>query len=249
MLMLCWFYCIPFAILFYFALGPLLLLFSMFAVKRGMRQRRMGLKKASFIVMFLSAIKLFIFDIRMTEEYIICEKKLLPFLECGAGGFRMLEFAGIIALVITSVVLFHFYGVCMPDRKPKVYLPKDVNLRLWANLGLFSVFAMIIWTMAPWVGALSVGYVPKIFSVVQWQHFAVLNTLLLLIGLWKVESCSWEYSSSDKSNRKQVAGGWTPRDTLWLNFFLFLITLALSYVAHDILTGVYQDQPAVPAPR
>lgn len=246
MLMLCWFYCIPFAILFYFAFGPLLFVFSMFAVKRGLRQARKGLRKASFIFMFLSAVKVFIFDIRMGEKYLFCDKKIrLPMIDCSPFGFRVAEFASLLLLALVSMVLFHYYGVYVPERKRKVLQPEDVNLRFWANLGVLSVVAMIIWTMAPWVGSLLVGSVPKMFTVVQWQHFAIGNFLLLLIGFWKAESCSWEYNSTDKANRKYMTGGWTPRDTLWLNSFLYLITLGLSYVAHDVLTGIYQDvQPS-----
>ena len=123
--------------------------------------------------------------------------------------------------------------------KFKQLRPEDVGLRFWANLSLFFVFAMIVWTLAPWVGSLTVGYVPKIFITLQWQHFAIANLLLLLVGFWKVESCNWQFDPKEKKENRsmQAAQSWTPRDTLWLNVFLYLITLALSYVAHDVLTG------------
>lgn len=242
MLMLCWFYCIPFAILLYFALGPIMAVFSLFMLKRGVRQGRRGLKQWAFALLFSSGVKTFIFDLqtKFAQDYLFCTQKMLPIVACEPDPLRKIKFAGIVALVIFSYILLHYYQRLMPDRKPKIYTPEDVNLRFWANLGLVSVFAMIIWTMAPWVGALTVGGVPKLFMIVKWQHFAIGNVLLLLIGFWKVESCSWEYKSGDKESRKRVSGGWSPRDTLWLNVFLYLITLALSYVAHDILTGVYK---------
>lgn len=242
MLMLCWFYCIPFAILLYFALSPIIAVFSLFMIKRGMRQGRKGLKQWAFALLFAAGLKTFILDLHMkfAQDYLFCTQKMLPIVACTPGALHKVKLAGLMALVIFGAILVHAYGRVMTDRKPKICTPEEVNLRFWANLGLVSVFAMIIWTMAPWVGALTVGGVPKLFMVVKWQHFAIINVLLLLIGFWKVESCSWEYKSGDKESRKRVSGGWSPRDTLWLNVFLYLITLALSYVAHDILTGIYR---------
>jgi hypothetical protein len=165
--------------------------------------------------------------------------------DCSSAGFKAAEFLSLLVLVAVSFALLHFYRLYIPERNRKPLLPEDVNLRFWANLSLVAVFAMIAWTIAPWMFSLISGTVPKLFSAIQWQHFAIANMALLLVGFWKAESCSWEYNTKDKSNRHYVIGGWTPRDTLWLNSFLYLITLALSYVAHDVLTGVYQNAQRV----
>ena len=37
-----------------------------------------------------------------------------------------------------------------------------------------------------------------------------------------------------KSNR-HLQERWTPKDTLWMTVFLFLLTMGLSYVSNDIL--------------
>lgn len=248
MLMLCFFYCIPFAKLLYFAFGPILFIFGLFALKRGVRMGRLGLRQTAFVFMFLSAVKIFIFDLRFAKFYLLCEKKISSALfNCSSKGMKLFEFTGLVFLVLSCAVLFQFYRGYMRPTKPKVLQPSEVNLRFWANLGMASVSAMIIWTLAPWIGFLTVGSVPKIFSVLQWQHFAIANITLLLIGFWKAESCSWEYAAPDRKNPAKnkarsayTKGGWSPRDTLWLNVFLYLVTLALSYVAHDILTGVYK---------
>lgn len=259
MLMICWFYCIPFAKLLYFALSPLLFVFALFMLKRGLRRARTGLRQGAFLVMFLSIVKLFVFDIRMLRQEIMCGKAMSAWPQaCSGNGFKAAELGGLLLLFFCSLALFHFYRIYLPNVKRPALTADDVNLRSWANVSLVSVSAMIIWTLAPWVGFLTVGSVPALFSVVQWQHFAIANLVLLLIGFWKAESCDWGYHTwlEQKGGQPpspargkagagrhatrhnfQTDGGWTPRDTLWLNVFLYLITLALSYVGHDVLAS------------
>jgi hypothetical protein len=241
MLMLCWFYCIPFAKLLYFALAPLLFVFGLFALKRGIYRQRAGLRLASFLLMFVSALKFFVFDIRLLKTDLLCAGGLgwAPQL-CQRGVMILIDLAGLIAMCLVSFVIFHFYRRTLPNSKPPRLRPEDVNLRSWANASLLTVCAMIVWTLAPWVSSLLIGSVPALFSILQWQHFAIINVILLVIGFWKVESCDWTITAADGRVRRidsaQAAASWTPRDTLWMNVFLFLVTLALSYVAHDILT-------------
>lgn len=238
MLMLCWFYCIPFAKFLYFALSPILLVFSLFVLKRGVRTGRLGLRQWAFMLMFFSVFKLCIFDIRLGGQYLFCDLGVtLPMMGCSAKGVRIAEFFCLVLLLASSLVIFHFYRLYLPVRKPNPKTPEEVNLRLWANISMMSVMAMVVWTMAPWVGYLTIGRLPEIFKVVQWQHFAIVNLLLLLFGFWKSESCSWEKNVKVSARSRHTIKTWTPRDTLWLNVFLYLITLALSYVAHDVLTG------------
>jgi hypothetical protein len=238
MLMICWFYCIPFAKVLYFAAGGLVVLFSLFLLRRGVRVSSRTMRQWAFALMFLSAIKIFVFDIRLARDYILCGvQPMLPF-GCSKTGFMILELGGLVLLVLCSAVLFQFYRLYMRDVKRKPCKPEDVNLRFWADASMVCVCAMIVWTMAPWVGYLTVGRVPALFTQVQWQFFAIANFILLLIGFWKVESCDWDFDPKAKMTMrsKQAANLWTPRDTLWLNVFLYLVTLALSYVAHDILS-------------
>lgn len=235
MFMICWFYCMPFAKLFYFASSALLFVFALFALKRGVRMSRLKLRQWAFVMMFIALFKTCIFDIRFAKEFIICDKKISFWLvDCSAKGYMVAEFMGLLVLMLGSIVLFHFYRIYLPNKKVKPKTPEEVSLRFWANFSLIVVTVMAGWTMAPWVGFLTVGYVPRLFELVQWQHFAILNGLLLLWGFWLVESCSWERAPSGKTRR--AVNTWTPRDTLWLNVFLYAITMALSYVSHDLLT-------------
>lgn len=237
MLMLCWFYCIPFAKLLYFAISPLLVIFALFVLKRGIRLQRVGLRQAAFLLIFLSAVKVCGFDVHTLRGDILCGSEAYwPILPCNAKGFAMLQLLGIVVLFALSAIIFHFYRIYLPNRKFPKLKPEDVNLRFWANLSMLAVCAMMMWTMAPWVGYLTVGGVPAIFTTIKWQHFALVNLALLLVGFWKSESCQWEFTSDKKNKGLHTRQNWTPRDTLWLNIFLYLITLALSYVAHDVLT-------------
>lgn len=234
MLTLCWFYCIPFAKFLYFATAPLLLMIAMFVLKRGIRRARLDLRQTAFFMMFAAAVKFFLFDIRMLEEQILCDVKGHG-LGCSAAGFRMLEFAGLFAMVGVSVLLFHFYRVFSVHRKPEEITVQDVHLRFWVNVTFFSVLMMVFWQLAPWIGAL-LGWKASIFFMsVAWQPFAVGNLILLTTCFWKAESCAMGYRLSRRGNQRRIRGTWTPKDLLWTTTFLYLLTLALSYVAHDVM--------------
>ena len=64
MLMICWFYCMPFAHLLFYAAAPIMLVFAAFMLRRGVLRARRGLRLAAFVVMFVAAIKIWIFDLR-----------------------------------------------------------------------------------------------------------------------------------------------------------------------------------------
>src|ERR1035437_2582088 len=105
MLMMCWFYCIPFAKGFFFASGLLLLLFSLFVLKRGIRQSRSGLRQFAFMLMFLAILKMCTVDIYLLREY------LLFTFDKGhdTGFFKKVQGGGLIALVVCSLFLFNLY--------------------------------------------------------------------------------------------------------------------------------------------
>jgi hypothetical protein len=250
MLMLCVVYCIPLAKFLYFASGPLLVLIGLFALKRGVRNRRMGLRKAAMAMMFFGAMKPLLFDVHQWEGDLLCGVKAnVPGFPCDGHGLRMLEFACLIAFVAISIVLFQAYRVYIPDRKVKDIKPEDVNLRFWANLSLCAVLLMACWELAPWVGYLTVGSVAHVFELVTWQQLSALNVGLILWGFWKLESCSWEYKIAEKKDRRNLnTKTWTPKDTLWMTVLLFLMVLGLSYISHDILTPKDPEkQHAAPA--
>ena len=73
MLMMCWFYGVPFIKGLFFTSSLLLLLFSVFALKRGVRQSRSTLRDVAFFLMFIALLKLFIVDAYILREYLLCE--------------------------------------------------------------------------------------------------------------------------------------------------------------------------------
>lgn len=237
MVMLCWFYCIPFAKLMYFSSAPLLLVFALFMIKRGVRHARRGLQNAGFIMIFLALLKICIFDLRMLNDEFLCASDLeMAKTTCNDLWKKGSEAAGLLLLVLASGVLFLVYGRLARIRVPTTQTPEEVNLPFWANLALYAVVLMTVWQLAPWVGYLTVGSVPKIFAVVSWQVLAIMNVVLLLYAFWVSESCNWEYNVRQKDRSRHLNKSWTQRDTLWMAVFIYLVTLALSYVAHDVLT-------------
>jgi len=245
MLMLCYFYCIPAAKFLYFAFGPILFLCAMFALKRGTRNQRPGLRMAAFIMMFCATIKTFIIDLFISTPVMkvdlketACSLYNLPLLECGADNMhavRIIQVAGLIIFALIMVALAHFYTVCMPPRKQRDTKPEEVHLRFFANLAFISILVMIAWQLAPWVGYLTVGCIPKLFTYVKWQELALFDLGALIVGFWKLESCIWQFKVSEKERMKHLQDTWTPKDTLWMSVFLYLLTIGLAYVSHDIL--------------
>ena len=235
MLMLCVFYCVPLARFLYFASSGILFVLALFALKRGIYTHRPRLRLAAFCMMFLSVFKALMVDARLEKQDLLCHVVTLPYLSCTPQGFMTADFLGILLFISANVALLQAYRVHMPEKNITLVPPDKVHLRFWANIGLWGVVAMLCWLAAPWVGFLTVGSVPRIFTVVPWGDFALVNLALLLIGFWKAENCSWTYEVKHKDKLGHLTDTWTAKDTLYLNVFLYLIALALSYVSQDIL--------------
>lgn len=242
MLMICWFYCIPFAKFAWFASSAVFFVFALFMLKRGVHARRPRLRLAAFFMMFGVIIKTFLLDVRIAKNYLLCDyagKKgwSLPLLSCSPRGLMIADFTGMALCIAASLLLFNAYRAYIPEKKVDLVPPEKVRLRFWSNAALWGVIAMICWLAAPWVGFLTVGHVPGVFLAVPWQHFALANLALLLYGFWRAENCAWTFQVGKKDSMRHLQSTWTPRDTLWMTVFLYLIALALSYVAHDVLTA------------
>lgn len=251
MLMLCWFYCIPFAKFFYFALSGLMFIIALFALKRGIYTHRPGLRQFAFILMFIAAFKTLMIDFRMQKQYILCDylgsgRQNPPLFPCSGKGMMAADFVGMLLFVLASLFLFYLYKVYMPEKKRELLTPDQVHLHFWTNLSLGFVVVMICWLTAPWFGYLTVGHVPKIFLQIPWQNFAIGNLGLLLICFWKSESCVWTYSLTQKNKMQYLTNTWTARDTLWMNLFLYCIALGFSYISHDVLTTTYDQLVITP---
>ena len=237
MLMMCWFYCVPFAKGLFFASSLLLLLFSVFALKRGVRQSRKTLRDIAFFLIFFAFLKIFIIDAYMMKEHLLCSTSFSPSF-CTATGFKIFQMLSLVALVLCSFGLFNIYRHFINNKEQIEFTPEQVNLEFWANISVFLVIILILWLAAPWAGYLTIGYIPEFFINIPWQHLALLEISFLLIGFWKLEDCRWIYDPAKKSKKSHINRTWTPKDTLWLSFILFLITLAFSYASNDVLSVI-----------
>ncbi len=239
MLMMCWFYCIPFAKGFFFASGLLTFVLSLFVLKRGIRQSRAGLRQFAFLLMFISLLKICTVDIYLLREYLLC-----AFSKChDTGFFQMVQGGGLALLVLCSLLLFNVYRGFAQDHRQKEITPEQVHLSFWANLSICLVMLLIFWLAAPWAGYLTVGHVPELFMTVPWQNLAMLIVCVLLVGFWKLEDCLWGYqSAADKTKKQYRINVWTAKDTLWVSVILFAIALAFSYASNDVLSVAMPQQ-------
>jgi hypothetical protein len=252
MLMLIWIYRIALAKFVYFASSGVLLIIGLFMLKRGVYSHRPGLRKFAFSMIFVALLKTLMIDLRWLDEPMLCAgstvadvtengmpehaRPFFPFLPCTSHGAAILDFGGLVLFMALCGALLHYFRVYMPEKNRTHLTPEQVHLRFWANLSLWGLIAMMCWLAAPWFGFLTVGSVPRIFTVVPWQNFAWANLAFLIFGFWQSESCGWSYDVRKKDKMKHLNDTWTPRDTLWLNVFLYIIALALSWVSQDVLT-------------
>ena len=235
MLPLCWFYCIPLGVFVFYALAPACYLMSFFVLKRGRRTANQSLRVWAIIMMLMAAIKVFLIDLRLLKKPLLCGIDA-PFLPCTRLMMQVVDVLGLLALLVSSYFLFLLYQRVLPDPKhiPTI-TPEQNNLRFWANMAAGLSLLLIVWTLAPWIGYLTVGSVPDIFAQVPWQPIAVLGLVFLVIGFWKLEDCQWFYGGRDRRRLPSHANKmWTARDTLWTTVWVYLVTVALAYVTQDV---------------
>lgn len=212
--------------------------FALFMLKRGICQARPKLRQWALVIMFFCLIKVCAFDVRMLGRELLCSvSDELSEVGCNTRWLQGLQVLALVALVAGSLILFQVSRLYGNVKEPTTTKPADVYLSFWSNATLFCVSAMVVWQCAPWVGFLTIGYVPRIFSEVPWQWFAIFNLCLLLASFWVAENCNWNYEVKHKKRMAHLNATWTQRDTLWMCVFIYLATLALSYVAHDVLTS------------
>lgn len=237
MLALCWFYCIPFAKFLYFASAPILIIFALFMLKRGIRSARHKLRQWALAFIFVGLVKICVFDVRDLGHDLLCSvDEELSKVGCNRRSLQALQVFALATLVVAALALFQLHRSFMKIKEPSALTPAQVGLSFWSISAFISVSLMVVWQCAPWVASLTVGYTPYIFDKVPWQWFAIFNCGLLLWCFWVAESCSWNYEVKHKKRMAHLNATWTQRDTLWMCVFVYLVTLALSYVAHDVLT-------------
>ena len=255
MIFLCIHYCIPLLWFLFYIAGPFFIVFSMFALKRGIQLRRQSLRQNAFFTMFGAVLKIFLVDVHMLSEKVknvACLGGKFPGLDCSVKSISphdtmVLSFYGLVLLCISCGLLFHYYRIYLPDRVPKELTPEDVKLKFWVNMTLWAVILMALWGVAPWLGALLAAPLPRIFLTINWKMLATANLFLLIFDFWKLESIVWENkvtdNKSDRKKRQHLQQTWTPKDTLWMTIFLYLLVTGLSYVGNDVLTVKTDDKP------
>lgn len=243
MLMICWFYCVPFLKMLYYAVGPLMILFGAFALRRGIVRARPVLRQLAFILFFVALAKILVFDLRDLDQHLVCGTQSGVDALCTATGFKIIGVSGLVLFCAASYALFIFYLRHLPNLRPRVRHAGDPVIRRWANLAMAAVVVFIVWSLTPWVASLTVGTVPALFMVVPWQVLSLIGLGVVLTAFWKAEACDWS-AVPRRSSAQHVVGvrrtshaiaGWTPRDTLWMAVFLYLAAVGLAYVAQDVL--------------
>ncbi len=243
----------PLAWFLFYASGPFFVVFSIFALKRGIQHRKTELRQHAIFTMFGAVLKMCLIDVRMLAENIkgaACFAGVFPGLDCSVKSISLhetniLSFYGIVVLCGACLVLFNLYRNYLPDRKPLECTLEQVHLKFWVTITLWSTILMALWGIAPWLGALLDAPLPRVFLEINWKTLGVINLCLLVVDFWKVESIIWENKMSDskelKAKRTHLQQTWTPKDTLWMTVFLYLLVCALSYVGNDVLTVKKND--------
>jgi hypothetical protein len=212
-----------------------LFLFALFMRRRGLYRHEAGLVRGAFVLMGLALVKVFIFDLRAAGRDLLCSGALgLP---CDENGWLAVQVLGFAALAIGGYLIAQGFARFSPKKWPALPAVPGASARGQASLGMIMVVLMIVWQLGPWVFSLSIGHVPDIFTVVTWQPVALVTAAVLLAGFWAVEGCPDYFPRTGGAGERRGRDNWLPRDSLWLAVFLYAFTLALSYVAHDVLSS------------
>ena len=241
MLMLLWFYFIPFVKFVFYIFALLCVLFSAFVMKRGRRRGNRELRSAAIVLLVIAAGKTFLVDPYVLRKWLLCDVGV-PFLDCTVGSAHILMALGSGLMAVSLVGLFYLRHRAMKPNVPQPQIPPaQNNFAFWVSLSSVLVGMLICWTVAPWLGYLTVGYMPHIFVLVSWRPIAALALGVLIITFWKREECLSYYEAhrhgSGRKGAAYVPQTWTLQDTLWTAFWLFMLSLALAYVTYDILGG------------
>ena len=156
--MLCWLYCVPLFKGLFYASGLLLIIFSLFVIKRGVYQRRCSLRKLAFMYIFLAVLKICTLDIYLLRDKILCGDGLFD-LACNPTGFKVLQALGLAVLMVLWFTVWRIYKGFIAERNMVYKTAEQMRLRLLANIVMLMVGSMVILLLTPWVGYLTVGSV------------------------------------------------------------------------------------------
>lgn len=237
MLMICWFYCVPFAEFLYYSAGIIAVLFALLMLRRAFYNNRPYLRGIALVLCLCGGVKFFLADLYFSGQKILCDTSpALKTLACTRDYVQLTSFLGICGtlLAVSGFYLLHLRTRLSAQVSP--LSPQAVNLRFWANMSLAGVALMAVWELMPWLGYLTVGSVPPVFNAVPWYVLGIVNTGLIYNGFWRAEACAWGYSPLHSRGRNTyTASLWTPKDTLWTALIFFVVTLILSYASNDLI--------------
>lgn len=238
MFALCWFYCIPFANFAWYATAPLLMMVALFVMKRGILLQRKNLRILSFFMILLSGAKILVLDWDPFVDAVLCSRAL-ELNDCAPLVRHIAYGMGWMLLAVFCWYMWEFWQKFVPHADPRVrQTPEQAQIVFWSRAAMGSVVFMALWQLIPWLVYLGVGEMPAVFRMLPWQPVAMVSFAIIVIAFWRFEDCYWYYNrkyGGAETSHKAQGRIWLPRDTLWMTVSLYVVTLGLSYVAHDIL--------------
>jgi len=240
MFVLCWVYCVPFALFFYYAIAPLLLFIAFYVMKRGICREALWLRYTALAMSWAAILKIFLMDVSSLARDMACQ---MAESLCSATGTKIFQLAGGVLFALSAVVL-----LLLGKRFGRKYLlprrrvpSNDKPLRFWANLSMVLVVILCCWLSAPLLSYLAIGEAPTLFFKLRWQFFAMLNFMALALGFWRVEDY-YHYYNGDAGERyvrqKDANKVWVPSDTLWTVLPIYLVALAAGVMSDDLFRSL-----------
>jgi|AntRauTorckE6833_2_1112554.scaffolds.fasta_scaffold08866_2 hypothetical protein len=231
MFMVCWHYCVPFLNFLYFAIGPIMILWGAFVMKRGINLYKRPLRDRALILWALAIVKMCLFDIRGLSMDLFCD----PIRGCGTNKFWAINIMALLCLGGGVYVWLYLFQKFHPE--PKKYIARPTNkisLIRWTRMSVLTVSLFVIWVSGPWVTSLIMGSIPKLFLTFSWPYMSVLALVSLLMAFWKLEDFQWLYSST-KSRASEKKKVWIPKDTLWTLVFIYGFTVMLAFASSRMI--------------
>lgn len=229
MLMMCYIYCSSLSKWLFFASSSILFVISLFMLKRGVMQKRFGLRQLAFFMMFVSASKVFLVDAYLLRRDLLCNAVSWG---CTPFGFKIFMLLSALALVAVTGVICIFYRNFLSERNRRYVSMEEAGVRLWANTGMGLVLVLILWLVLPWGWYLLTGHISALLSAGVWRYFSILVLGVILTGFWKYEDCNLP---RDIQHNKHTADAWKPKDTLWLALVLLIMTMGFFTASDDII--------------
>ncbi len=196
-------------------------------------QRRLNLRLTAFLMMFISALKVFVLDAYLLHKTLLCSSEEVAEFACNLTGFKGFGVISLLMLIICSFLIFTGYRRYIKERHALYKTYEQVHIRVWSNTSIALVIALILWLVVPWGHYLIVGDMAIFAKLYLWKVLASVSMFMIVMGFWRYEECN---KQMDVRHNRYTADAWKPKDTLWLAFALLIMTIAFSLATDDILT-------------